>query len=357
MRAGSSRSRGLMASWSLETSASPGGAIAIFRVSGEDHRDLDRAAVALGFGSVATGSVLLRDLPGPGGSVADRGLVARPNATTLLLMPHAGRAVRDAVTAGLEDAGLVRAAGVDAIAAFPEAVDVYEARALLAMTRTQSPRAVEVLLQHAELWRDRDVVAPISRSVQGSMRLAPRSGDRGSEVDHQLQHLLIAPTVAAVGRANVGKSTLLNALAGQTIATVADEPGTTRDHLGVTLVLDGLAVQWIDTPGVRPDAGAVEAEAAEIAAEVIARADLVVGLEEAGRGELPVSVAGRTPDVRVASKADLADAVPAWADAAVSAKAGDGLGQLAALIRRRLIPDEALTAATDESCEPWRFWT
>src|SRR5262249_26114419 len=58
-------------------------------------------------------------------------------------------------------------------------------------------------------------------------------------------------TVALVGRPNVGKSSLFNALLGQERALVAAEPGTTRDYLEATVEWDGVAVTLIDTAGDR----------------------------------------------------------------------------------------------------------
>ncbi|MBI2919794.1 MAG: ribosome biogenesis GTPase Der [Planctomycetes bacterium] len=57
--------------------------------------------------------------------------------------------------------------------------------------------------------------------------------------------------VAIIGRRNVGKSTLVNALAGETRVVVTDTPGTTRDSVDVLLELDGHAVTLIDTAGLR----------------------------------------------------------------------------------------------------------
>jgi tRNA modification GTPase len=57
--------------------------------------------------------------------------------------------------------------------------------------------------------------------------------------------------VALVGAPNVGKSTLLNYLAGESIAIVTEVPGTTRDAIAVEVMLNGLAVTLVDTAGLR----------------------------------------------------------------------------------------------------------
>src|SRR4030095_16319047 len=65
------------------------------------------------------------------------------------------------------------------------------------------------------------------------------------------------PVVAIVGRPNVGKSSLLNALVGRRISIVQDMPGVTRDRISAPLYIDGHYVELVDTGGygfVDPDA-------------------------------------------------------------------------------------------------------
>ncbi len=83
-------------------------------------------------------------------------------------------------------------------------------------------------------------------------------------------------SIALLGAPNVGKSSLLNALAGEEAAIVTDIPGTTRDLLKVDLVLDGLPVRLVDTAGLRSSGDVVEQIGVERARAQALEADLLV---------------------------------------------------------------------------------
>lgn len=82
--------------------------------------------------------------------------------------------------------------------------------------------------------------------------------------------------VLILGKPNVGKSSLLNALLGQSRAIVTEMAGTTRDTIEESLVLDGLPVRLIDTAGLRKTEDLVEKEGVERARDKVASADLVL---------------------------------------------------------------------------------
>jgi tRNA modification GTPase len=86
--------------------------------------------------------------------------------------------------------------------------------------------------------------------------------------------------VALVGAPNVGKSSLLNRLAGQERAIVTEIPGTTRDLIHADLTLDGLPIEIVDTAGLRESADPVEQEGVRRARAQAARADVVLVLED-----------------------------------------------------------------------------
>ena len=82
--------------------------------------------------------------------------------------------------------------------------------------------------------------------------------------------------VAIVGRPNVGKSSLFNALVGTSRAIVTDVPGTTRDLVTEVIDLDGLRVTLVDTAGLRETDNVVEAEGVARSRAAVSVADLVL---------------------------------------------------------------------------------
>ncbi|PLX97701.1 MAG: tRNA uridine-5-carboxymethylaminomethyl(34) synthesis GTPase MnmE [Desulfuromonas sp.] len=82
--------------------------------------------------------------------------------------------------------------------------------------------------------------------------------------------------VLILGRPNVGKSSLLNALLGESRAIVTDIPGTTRDTVEESFVISGLPIRLIDTAGVHATSDPIEAEGVRRATEKVKTADLVL---------------------------------------------------------------------------------
>jgi tRNA modification GTPase len=111
--------------------------------------------------------------------------------------------------------------------------------------------------------------------------------------------------VALVGRPNVGKSTLLNALAGRDAALTSEIAGTTRDVLEVRLDLGGLALTLLDMAGLREATGRVEGLGVARARERAAAADLRVFLVNDRSEVSSLGIECRPGDITVLAKADL----------------------------------------------------
>ncbi|MDH3533122.1 MAG: tRNA uridine-5-carboxymethylaminomethyl(34) synthesis GTPase MnmE [Gammaproteobacteria bacterium] len=87
--------------------------------------------------------------------------------------------------------------------------------------------------------------------------------------------------VVIVGKPNVGKSSLLNRLSGEDAAIVTEVAGTTRDILREQVNIDGLAVELIDTAGLRDDPDRIEQEGIRRARKALASADAVLWIQDA----------------------------------------------------------------------------
>ena len=136
--------------------------------------------------------------------------------------------------------------------------------------------------------------------------------------------------VVLTGRPNVGKSSLLNRLAGEERAIVTPIPGTTRDALREPILLEGVPLVVVDTAGLRESRDEIERLGMQRTQAELERADLVIAVFEASRGrdelpDLPATLAR----IDVYNKLDLAPGfVPPAGAVAVSAKTGEGLPAL-----------------------------
>ena len=92
--------------------------------------------------------------------------------------------------------------------------------------------------------------------------------------------------VALIGRPNVGKSSLLNRLAGQRLAIVEDIPGVTRDRHAAHIYLEGKPVTLIDTGGFLSQAEGLEAQVVQQVQFAVAEADLILWVVDAQTGVL-----------------------------------------------------------------------
>lgn len=314
--------------WAIATPTGTPGAIASLWFAADGPAALDRAIETLSGRSVPPGAVRVVPL-----WEIDRGVIARWSPLRAEVMPHAGVAILRLLAQRCTQAFGPPSADPDPQEVYPEASGRIEAMALDAVARAHSPRAIDLLLDQPRRWEGSPPNAP------------PGSGLADAAV---LGRLIEPPLVVAIGPANIGKSSLLNSLAGRHVAITADEPGTTRDHVGVLLDLDGLTVRYADTPGIGGPDGHGSREAADLALDLQHRADLVLHCVDA-RSTDPV-LPGDDRTIRVATRADLGPPIGPC-EVATSAATGAGLAELARAVRARLVPDEALSDP-----RPWRFW-
>ncbi len=144
--------------------------------------------------------------------------------------------------------------------------------------------------------------------------------------------------VVIVGKPNAGKSSLLNRLSGQEAAIVTEVAGTTRDVLREQIDVDGLAVELVDTAGLRNDPDRIEAEGIRRAKEALASADAVLWIQDVTDEEQSLreeNLPDGVPITIVHNKIDLSGDAAGLVDGEVwlSARTGEGLGALRRQIR------------------------
>ena len=140
--------------------------------------------------------------------------------------------------------------------------------------------------------------------------------------------------VVIAGRPNVGKSSLLNRLAGDERAIVTAVAGTTRDALREPLEIEGVPIMLVDTAGLHASSDEVERLGMARTRDELARADVVLAVFEAGREQpLEEALPADAARIDVYNKVDLVPGYrPPQGGIAVSAKTGAGLAELRAAI-------------------------
>ena len=367
-------------------SSAPGRAgVAVVRVSGP-------AAVALLASLVGRvpepRRAVLRTIRDPGsGQDIDRGIVllfAGPSSftgeDTVEFLLHGGRAVVAGVLAALRQQGCRLAEpGEFARRAFDNGrIDLTEAEGIadLIDAETEAQRRQAVRQAGGELhrlydgWRaelidamalteaaidfsdEADVAADAAASARGMVVALAARIDAHLRDGRRGEILRDGFRVVLAGAPNVGKSSLLNALARRDAAIVSPEAGTTRDVIEVRLDLEGLPVIVSDTAGIRDGGGEIEREGIR---RTIARgreADLVLWLMDAQAPDWDVPVElGDAPGrvLEVMNKVDLVGLPVATPEgrgecARISALSGTGMAalvsRLASLARQRIAPDD-----------------
>ncbi len=344
-------------------------AVTLMRVSGPGTSAL---LDALCGGAPAARRASLRRLRGPDGASLDRSVVLwlpGPGSYTgedsCELHLHGGRAVREGVADALARLGARPAEpGEFSRRAFLNGrMDLLEAEAVAdlaaAETAAQRDQALRQLdgelsaltdgwaarlrraLAHQEAlidFPDEDLPADVEPGLLADASALAAELRAHLADDRRGERLRDGLVFAVTGAPNVGKSSLVNALAGADAAIVGPRPGTTRDAIEVRVTLGGAPVTLVDTAGLRETDDPVEAEGVRRARARAASADLVIELRVAG-------------DLRpadgfvVCNKIDLGGPTPAGA-APLSLKTGEGLEN----VRLRL--DQAARALTAAAGPP-----
>ncbi len=200
---------------------------------------------------------------------------------------------------------------------------------------------LEVEIDYPDLDVNIEAIAPRIEACSNEVREMLAKSESGRLIREGL-------TVAIVGRPNVGKSTLLNALLSEERAIVTPIPGTTRDTIEENASLGGIPVRWIDTAGLRDTDHPVEAEGVRRTRGAIDRADLLLLLIDTSEPRLEeddavLNLDAGVPSLLVLNKSDLPNvwetiSAGSWsATLYVSAKNGSGVEALREEILKSLV--------------------
>jgi tRNA modification GTPase len=219
--------------------------------------------------------------------------------------------------------------------------DPLHAQAVAALAEAKTARTAAILLDQVNGEFRRAVESMLNSLRTGDLHSAER---QLAELDSRAAvggHLTTPWRVVVAGAPNVGKSSLVNAIAGYQRCIVAPTPGTTRDVVTTLVALDGWPVELADTAGMRPAVEALESAGIQLARDTVAAADLCLWV-------LDSSVPAECPDPSldgvklVINKIDLP---PAWDQPLdknairVSALTGSGIAGLCQAISHWLAPD------------------
>jgi tRNA modification GTPase len=246
-------------------------------------------------------------------------------------------------------------------------IDLAQAEAVMDLIRSKSERAMKVALKQVEGTLSRKIRELRQRLIEllahlevnidypehdveelTSAFIRERCGEALGEIRRLLKSanegriLREGITTAIVGRPNVGKSSLLNLLAGAERAIVTDIPGTTRDVIEEYVTVSGIPLRLLDTAGIRETTDVVERIGVERSRSALSEADLLLvvlnrsePLHEDDR-ELLRQAAGRQAIV-ILNKSDLParlneaevrELLPGAALVTMSVKEGRGLEEL-----------------------------
>lgn len=214
-------------------------------------------------------------------------------------------------------------------------IDLTQAEAVIELVRAKSEMACTVALRQLEgrlsqiIYHIRNELVELLALIEVHIDFPEEDIEwvdahnfvaRGQSVLNKLDELIATfddgrvlregLSVLILGRPNVGKSSLLNALLGEARAIVTDVPGTTRDTIEETLSLGGIPLRLVDTAGIRQTFDPVEAEGVRRARDKVSAADLVLfvidgSVSPTDDDRLALSACEDSRLILVANKSDL----------------------------------------------------
>jgi tRNA modification GTPase len=213
------------------------------------------------------------------------------------------------------------------------------AEAIALLADIDAPRPARILCRQLAGQLDNELTGIAALVSQGDGVAAAQRADRLRRAARVGLRLAEPWRVVVTGPVNVGKSSLVNALAGHARSLVSPLPGTTRDVIETQLVLAGWKVVLVDTAGLRdagdPASGATERAGIARAVAATGAADLIIRVDDTGTEPAPHH------GLVVWSKADL-QALPQPVPDGVlvtSSRSGAGLGALVAAVMAKLVPE------------------
>jgi tRNA modification GTPase len=259
---------------------------------------------------------------------------------------HGGRAVVGMILETLREQGIVTCSWQEFVRQTAERPLQTEAALLLATAPTT--RTAAILLDQYQGACERALgelrTSLQCNDLQPAGRLLAELAGRTSLG----RHLTTPWRVVVAGAPNVGKSSLVNALAGFRRSIVSPIPGTTRDLVSVRIALDGWPIELCDTAGLRTETSDLEGQGIRLAEDAVAAADLCLWVLDgaacapARKSTADLSFRARSEPLLLINKVDQ----PAGWDHGseptalrVSAQCGAGLGELCEAIANRLVPE------------------
>jgi tRNA modification GTPase len=337
------------------------GAVAVVAVAGPNAlRTVDNCFVARSgraLGDIPFGRIVLGHW---GGANGEELVLFRHDQNEIEVHCHGGIAAAEAVVTRLVNEGCHRLTWQEWINRCTP--DRTQAAARIALADAVTERTAAILLDQLN-----GALSGAVRGVIADVAAAEWSSVAG-KIDELLSrqqlglHLTSPWRVVVFGAPNVGKSSLINALAGYERAIVSPTPGTTRDVVTVTTAIEGWPVQLSDTAGFRATQDELESAGIKLATTALSGAELAIFVHDAAKLNdapskderiiEPSKLAPHVPAIHIVNKIDLlspaqrlgllqqfVDSVPGTGHPyAVSALNGEGIADMISAIAHRLVP-------------------